>query len=145
MIRSLSCLALFRSLATLLETPTERRRRPYLPSVMVAVFGASLGIFGTGIAAQQNRVSQVQRYEISVLRDSFSPSRVTVKRNLPVELTFIRKSSQSCGTAIVVPSLKIKKDLPLNKPVSIMFVPKENGEVNFSCGMKMLKGAVVVK
>jgi Cu+-exporting ATPase len=61
------------------------------------------------------------------------------------KLTFIRTSDETCATEVAFPSLKIKRALPLNKPVVIEFTPAEAGEIAFTCGMSMLKGTVVVE
>ena len=45
----------------------------------------------------------------------------------------------------IVHDLKIKKSLPLNQPVPVEFTPKKSGSLNFSCGMNMLKGTVIVQ
>lgn len=44
-----------------------------------------------------------------------------------------------------VPSLNIKRALPLNEPVAIEFTPANTGDVAFACGMNMLKGVVIIQ
>jgi Cu+-exporting ATPase len=45
----------------------------------------------------------------------------------------------------VFPSLNIKRELPLNTPVTVEFIPGKTGEIAFACGMNMLHGTVVVQ
>jgi plastocyanin domain-containing protein len=45
----------------------------------------------------------------------------------------------------VIPSLSLKKTLPLDEPVAVPFEKAEGGEVAFACGMDMMKGALVVR
>jgi hypothetical protein len=52
---------------------------------------------------------------------------------------------ETCGTEVVLPSLNIKRALPLNEPVVIEFTPAKTGEIAFACGMNMLHGTVVVQ
>ncbi|MGE3959917.1 MAG: cupredoxin domain-containing protein [Vicinamibacterales bacterium] len=76
-------------------------------------------------------------------RPSFEPSRLTLRAGVPARLTFTRTSEKTCATSVVVASLKIKKELPLNEPVSIGFTPSRAGEIAFACGMNMLRGTLV--
>ena len=46
---------------------------------------------------------------------------------------------------MVLTSLNVKKELPLNEPITIEFTPGQAGEIAFACGMNMLRGTVVVR
>ena len=81
---------------------------------------------------------------IEIGAEGFKPASVDVRANEPVELVFTRKAEKTCATEVSVPSLKIKKPLPLNEPVAIALTP-EKDEITFACGMNMLKGKLVVK
>ena len=87
----------------------------------------------------------VQTTRISVGEQGYEPSRVTLRSGIPARLTFVRTTDKTCGTAVVFPSLNIRRELPLNQPVVIEFTPREPGEVQFVCGMNMLRGTVVVE
>jgi len=75
----------------------------------------------------------------------YEPARLTVRAGVPTRITFVRTSDKTCGTAVVFPTLNIRRELPLNQPVEIEFTPKKTGEVQFVCGMNMLRGTVVVE
>jgi membrane fusion protein, heavy metal efflux system len=95
---------------------------------------------GAGTTTEEGRLVKI------VVNDAaFQPARVEVGRNERLTLEFTRVSDKTCATEIVVPSQQIKKALPLNQPVAVEFRSTEPGEIGFSCGMAMLKGAVVVK
>lgn len=79
---------------------------------------------------------------LSVTENGFEPSSLDVKSGLPVVLKVIRKTDATCATEIKVPSKKIKKALPLNKEVSLNLGKIEKGEVEFTCGMDMLRGSI---
>ena len=49
------------------------------------------------------------------------------------------------GSAIVFPSLNIRRPLPLNEPVVVELTPSSEKEISFACGMNMLRGSVVVQ
>ena len=71
--------------------------------------------------------------------------RLNLKAGVPVRITFTRKTDATCGTEVVFPDYKINKKLPLNEPVAVEFTPQKAGAVNFTCGMEMLRGQVVVQ
>ena len=87
----------------------------------------------------------VQVAKIVVTEQGFEPSQLTLKAGAPARLTFVRTTDKTCATEVAFPSLNIKRALPLNQPVQIDFTPAKSGEIAFSCGMNMLKGAVAVQ
>jgi plastocyanin domain-containing protein len=60
-------------------------------------------------------------------------------------LTFTRTTNKTCATSVVLPSLNIRRDLPLNEPVDRRFTPAKTGEIRFVCGMNMLSGTIVIR
>jgi plastocyanin domain-containing protein len=84
------------------------------------------------------------RIDIEITDKGFTPAEVTVTPNTPVELVFTRRAERTCATEVVIPARKVKKTLPLNEAVSIVITPEEK-DLNFSCGMNMLRGKIVVK
>lgn len=86
-----------------------------------------------------------QVIDLAVTEKGFVPSSITVKPGTNVELRVTRKTDSTCATEIQVPSKKIKKDLPLNKSVSIEIGKLEKGEISFGCGMNMVTGVIFVK
>jgi hypothetical protein len=81
---------------------------------------------------------------IVVSEQGFSPSRVQIPANRATHITFVRTSDKTCATEIVVPSLNIKRALPLNQPVDVEIPAQKRGELEFACGMNMFKGTLVV-
>jgi len=73
------------------------------------------------------------------------PARVTIPANQAVDLVFIRRVEETCGTDVVIPDLGISRDLPIDTRVTIRLPPQQPGEVTFACGMNMLKGTIVVQ
>lgn len=88
---------------------------------------------------------KVQEARVTVTEASFDPQRITVRAGIPARITFTRTTDKTCATAVVFTSLNIRRELPLNEPVTIDFTPDEAGEIAFACGMNMLRGTVVVQ
>jgi cobalt-zinc-cadmium efflux system membrane fusion protein len=85
----------------------------------------------------------VQQATISVGETGFQPPKLTLRAGVPARLTFTRMTDKTCATSVVFASLKIKKELPLNQAVTIEFNSGAEGEIEFACGMNMLRGAIV--
>ena len=81
---------------------------------------------------------------VRITDDGFEPASVSVTSGVPLELTFLRVSDKTCGTEVVIPGLSIRRDLPLNVPVTVTFTPDTAGEIIYSCGMNMLRGTIIV-
>lgn len=82
--------------------------------------------------------------EVSVTKKGFEPARIETKAGEKLTLNITRKAKVTCATEISIPSLKIKKELPLNKTVKVELTPKAKGEVIFGCGMSQMVGGVIL-
>lgn len=87
----------------------------------------------------------VQAVTVKVTDKGFQPDRIELKRGIPARLTFVREIEETCATAIMIPEFNIKQDLPLKEPVVLEFTPAKAGVFEFTCGMKMLSGKIVVR
>ena len=108
-----------------------------------------LGLRGTAAPRTGHESMQMsdarQDVSVTVTEAGFEPQRVTVQVGMPVRITFTRTSDKTCATKVVFPSLKIERDLPLNRPAAVEFTPAKSGDIEFVCGMNMLRGTVVVQ
>ncbi len=86
----------------------------------------------------------VQRTSVNVTESGYEPASVALKAGVPAEITFTRKTDQTCGTEVIFPEHKINQALPLNRPVVVRLTPRV-GEIRFTCGMDMLRGKVVAR
>ncbi len=83
--------------------------------------------------------------EVIVSERGYEPERVHLRAGVPARIVFKRTTDKTCGTEVVIPSLNVRRELPLNEPVAIDFTPRKDGDIAFACGMNMLRGAVVVE
>jgi plastocyanin domain-containing protein len=86
-----------------------------------------------------------QVVDLQVTEKGFEPSSIDVKPGVPAVLKVTRKTDSTCATQIKIQSKNIKKDLPLNKPITIALGKLEKGEIRFGCGMDMITGQILVK
>lgn len=82
--------------------------------------------------------------EILVQR-GYHPNRVAVPAGEPVRLTFVRREAGGCSRELMFPSLGIRQELPQGVPVTIDLPALPAGEIAFTCGMSMMRGAIVVE
>lgn len=85
------------------------------------------------------------RAEVDVKVDAtgYHPDKLHAKAGKPVRMLVTRTTDDGCGQQLVVPSLHLKYELPLNQPVAIDLTMPEKGELAFACGMDMYKGSIV--
>ena len=88
--------------------------------------------------------SGVQEIKITV-KGGYSPDVVVVREKIPVRLNFYRDETASCSEQVVFSDFGIIKDLPPFKTTSIEFTPDRTGEFTFMCGMRMMRGKLIVE
>ena len=108
-----------------------------LSAVLVVAGGAF--IFETTVVEAHTRT-----VKIKVDKNGFSPSSIDAESGHKLNLVFNRADKANCGSVVVFPKLKIRKTLPVGKDVVVSVTPRESGQLNFTCGMGMYKGSIVV-
>ncbi|MHA8110156.1 cupredoxin domain-containing protein [Lactobacillaceae bacterium Melli_B4] len=75
----------------------------------------------------------------------YQPNVVNFKQGVPAEIKFVRNSDQGCLGTVQSKDLGFKAALPLNEAQTFTVNTDQAGEYEFSCGMDMVKGKVVVQ
>jgi Cu+-exporting ATPase len=83
--------------------------------------------------------------EIAVTEKGYQPNRVEVEAGKPVVLRFTRRTTDTCGEAVVVQGDPVSHMLPVNRPVDIKVTAPKSGELTFACGMDMMHGVLHVR
>lgn len=110
---------------------------------IVGVFGIFL-TFWFFFGKREQAVEAADAIDI-VVNGGYSPDTISVKKGKTTKLNFLRKDESSCLEEVVLSDFKIRKFLPLNKKTTIEITPEKSGKFNFSCGMGMYHGKLVVK
>jgi len=79
------------------------------------------------------------------VKGGYQPSAVVVQVGQALRLNFTRRESTLCGEEVVLPDFGKRAHLPENKTVAIDVLPNEPGEYEFTCGMNMYKGKLIVR
>ena len=74
----------------------------------------------------------------------YSPSSISVEAGRPVRLSFARRDMSGYSEEVVLPDFGIRKFLPTGEQTTVEFTPAEPGTYQFTCGMGMLRGRLVV-
>jgi Cupredoxin-like domain len=82
---------------------------------------------------------------VNVTMVGFDPAVIEAKAGEPLKLAFFRPNAANCGREVVFPDLGIRKELPPGQTVIVDITPTKSGPLGFECGMKMLKGQLIVR
>ena len=88
--------------------------------------------------------SGVQEVDITV-KGGYSPDIIEVERGKPVQLSFYRDEENSCSEELLMPDFSIRRDLPAFKTTLVELLPDRPGRFEFTCGMGMLRGSLIVR
>ena len=82
---------------------------------------------------------------VTVSMIGFDPASIPAKVGQPLKLAFYRPNDANCAREVVFPDLGIRKELPPGQTVVVDLTPPKSGTLGFECGMKMLKGQLIVR
>jgi cupredoxin-like protein len=82
---------------------------------------------------------------VNVSMIGFDPASIEAKAGQPLKLAFFRPNAANCAREVVFPDLGIRKELSPGQTVVVDITPPKSGPLGFECGMKMLKGQLIVR
>ena len=118
--------------------------------IIVIVVGVALiafilwFFFGKQEGKKATASSGTQEVEITV-EGGYEPGTIQLKAGVPVRLIFHRIETASCSEEVVLPDFGKRAHLPENKSVTIEVTPEKPGQYEFTCGMNMYRGKIVVE
>ena len=95
-------------------------------------------------AAPPPRVD-VQQVNLKISGGDYQPASISVKPGKQIRLTVTRDDKPTCGEILVIPSANIRQEIPVNQTVAVDIPPQQSGKLEFTCGMNMMKGTIVVE
>jgi hypothetical protein len=133
---------------TLPASPTEREvtvRLP-MPEDLEYFIGFMLTPVDAPKASAEPKAGEQTTQEVTiVVQGGYQPSEVTLKQGVPARLRFVRKDTGGCADVLRIPDFGIEQALPGLKETVVSFVPDKPGTFPFTCGMRMMKGTLVVR
>ena len=122
-----------------------------ITEILVTVGGLVLAVlvvwyffFSARQTAAVSSSGGVQEVAVTV-KGGYSPAVIEVERGKPVQLSFYRDEENSCSEELLMPDFSVRRDLPAFKTTLVELLPQQAGTFEFTCGMGMLRGSLVVK
>ena len=87
-----------------------------------------------------------ERQQVSInVKGGYDPDVILVRSGKPVQLDFYRDETADCSERVLFPAFKKSAILAPFQTTSVEFTPEERGEYDFTCGMGMLRGKIIVQ
>ena len=117
------------------------------PDKLLVLLGAGglMGLIYWYFLGKKDTVGEASTHIKVTVSGGYSPETLYIPINQTAQISLLRTDPNPCLEEIVIPDLKIKKDLPLNQPVTIPVTVTKPGEYPFHCGMNMYHGKIVAK
>jgi plastocyanin domain-containing protein len=120
------------------------KRQRLFRAAIIAISLTSTSFAGLSrTLAEPQEQPAVTEIEI-VVEGGYKPNRIEVHEGERVRLKFIRKEYNSCTREVLFPKLGIRRELPPNQVVIIDLPALTAGEYEFTCGMNMIRGTLMV-
>lgn len=111
-------------------------------STLAASLSGGSSLSSASSTAKATIENGVQIIRMTADNAGYTPNGLYVQKNMPVKWIIDGKALNSCNGQIIVPSLKIQKNLKSGENI-IEFTPKDK-DISFSCGMGMIRGVIKV-
>jgi len=128
------------------SAPKAVTRWSAMTAIGVALAATSLvALVGCKKGEKAETQAAVGTKEIRITVDAvgYHPAEARAPGGKPVRLVVTRTVEDACGEEFVVPSVGIKKKLPVNEPVAIDLTMPTSGKLAFMCGMDMMRGTII--
>jgi plastocyanin domain-containing protein len=80
-----------------------------------------------------------------LVKGAYTPDVIKVEHGKPVRLSFRREETAACSEKVLLPDFGRQAELPEGETIPVEFTPEQPGEYEFTCGMGMLRGKLVVE
>lgn len=79
------------------------------------------------------------------VKGGYQPATVVAKAGQRLRLNFTRREATPCGEEVVLPDFGKRAHLPQDRTVPVEVTPEKPGEYEFTCGMNMYRGKLIVE
>lgn len=101
-------------------------------------------VAGRGNAAVASISSSGQDIDVEV-EGGYSPATLRVQPGKPIRIHFDRIENSSCSEEVVFPHFGVRRFLPAFEETVVELPATRPGEYEFTCGMGMLRGRLIVE
>ena len=93
---------------------------------------------------KERQMSATNDVNITV-KGGYSPNVIRVKAGTPTTLKFDRQEASGCSAKLLIPDFGVSQLLPAHATTAVEIKADQPGEYEFTCGMKMLRGKIIVE
>lgn len=114
---------------------------------IIVIIIAALGVVGVYwfFLGKRTKVVKVSG-DIEIIVDGgYTPDTIEIPAGTATTIHFLRKDPSSCLEEVIISEFKIRRTLPLNERVDVQITPPQAGKFQFSCGMGMYHGTLIVR
>lgn len=117
-----------------------------MDKIIVSITGFLLIVFTFWyfFMKKENLVEATDEIDILV-EGGYKPSTISIPFGKTTKINFKRTDENSCLEDVVLSDFKIKRPLPIGEKVTVEVTPDKKGSFDFSCGMGMFHGKLIVK
>jgi plastocyanin domain-containing protein len=90
------------------------------------------------------RTAGLQEVAITV-KGGYTPAEIHAKAGVPLRLVFDRQETSSCSEEVVIGDFGVRRFLTPFAKTAVELIPDRAGRFDFTCGMGMLHGTLVVE
>lgn len=80
-----------------------------------------------------------------IVEGGYKPESISIPYGKTTTLVFERRDASPCLEEVSLPDFKVRKFLSLNERTKVDITPGKRGKFDFSCGMGMYHGELIVK
>lgn len=95
-------------------------------------------------AATERARSSYQEVQVNV-KGGYTPDTILAEQGRPLRIRFLREETAPCSDTVVFPAFGVREELPAHRVTTVEISPDQPGEFEFTCGMGMLKGRLIVE
>ncbi len=82
---------------------------------------------------------------VIVVDGGYAPNAVLATAGRPLRLVFDRRDRNPCSDEVVIADFGVRRFLPTGERTTIEITPTAAGRHDFTCGMSMLRGTIIVE
>lgn len=114
--------------------------------VAAALIGATLWYFFAAPVVAGVAIAGSASQEVAIeVRGGYTPNAVRAKAGVPLTLIFDRQDKSPCSEEIVISDFGIRRFLPAFEKTRVDIPAPTAGTHEFTCGMGMLHGTMIVE
>lgn len=116
-----------------------------ITGLFLAMFVIWFFLFSKKKARPASESSRGFQEAFITVKGGYDPNVIVVKQGKPVRLNFLRQESDDCSERVIFSDFNKSAILTPFQTVPVEFTPEKQDEFEFTCGMGMMRGKLIVE